>query len=319
MYLIDALQLFVIFNLNYYFHILDNVRGNIHNENKISDATASLITLREKERMAKFSVLKSQCVFNDSWTLSSLRTHQKYDRSLFCWTRKRTKIEDGLRKMKTVKSKSTKICVQKFGFERTNIIEEFSEDSSRFDVVTLHFNAHFFSVISTTESVVTMVVWGVVFWYRRTWFVALDSTEGVSCTYPFQYLNFEMDKDLIRQNANSLERTSWILVFFGLLTQLSADFAFPSYNVVIGFWGAYCSFSKHGRATFACVAFTLLSLILDIVFCNTNRKYSLVHMLLAWLIFKQIYLQLNWFFNINHWKKCRIRHVVIHLVELTDI
>ena len=60
--------------------------------------------------------------------------------------------------MKTVKSKSTKICVQKFGFERTNIIEEFSEDSSRFDVVTLHFNADFFSVISTTESVITMVV-----------------------------------------------------------------------------------------------------------------------------------------------------------------
>ena len=93
-----------------------------------------------------------------------------------------------------------------------------------------------------------------------------------------------MDKDLIRQNANSLERTSWILVFFGLLTQLSADYAFPSYNVVIGFWGAYCSFSKHGRATFACVAFTILSLILDVVFCNTNRKFSQLYAILACLI-----------------------------------
>jgi hypothetical protein len=52
--------------------------------------------------------------------------------------------------------------------------------------------------------------------------------------------------------ASHVERTGWILAFWGMLTQVS-NFGFPSYNVALGFWGAYCSFSKHGRATFGLI------------------------------------------------------------------
>lgn len=31
---------------------------------------------------------------------------------------------------------------------------------------------------------------------------------------------------------------------------VSTDYAFPSYNIALGFWAAYSAFSKHGRATF---------------------------------------------------------------------
>jgi len=58
----------------------------------------------------------------------------------------------------------------------------------------------------------------------------------------------------------------------GMLTQVSSDNSFPSYNVVLGFWGAYCAFSKHGRATFGLICFQLLGLLLDIIFCAVNGQ-----------------------------------------------
>ena len=59
-----------------------------------------------------------------------------------------------------------------------------------------------------------------------------------------------MESDDIKKNELHIERASWLLVFFGMLSQISSEFSFPSYNVALGFWGAYCVFSKHGRATF---------------------------------------------------------------------
>ena len=50
--------------------------------------------------------------------------------------------------------------------------------------------------------------------------------------------------------SSYVERTAWLQVFFGLLTQMSAEYSFPSYNVVLGFWGVYAALTKHGRATF---------------------------------------------------------------------
>ena len=84
------------------------------------------------------------------------------------------------------------------------------------------------------------------------------------------------NKENITKYATLLERASWILVFFGLLTQISSERSFPSYNVVLGFWGAYCSFSKHGRATFGCITFTFISIILDIAFCSVNQSLASV-------------------------------------------
>ena len=94
-----------------------------------------------------------------------------------------------------------------------------------------------------------------------------------------------MDKDVIRKYGSYLERTSWSLVFFGLLTQVSSEFAFPSYNIILGFWGAYCSFSRHGRATFGCIAFSFLGIILDIEVCAVNNASSpTFHFALSMLI-----------------------------------
>jgi hypothetical protein len=81
--------------------------------------------------------------------------------------------------------------------------------------------------------------------------------------------------------SSQVERTGWILVLWGMLTQVS-NFGFPSYNVALGFWGTYCAFSKHGRATFGCVdslslllslalryiCFLFLSIFLDIIFAS---------------------------------------------------
>jgi len=44
----------------------------------------------------------------------------------------------------------------------------------------------------------------------------------------------------------------------------------------VGFWGAYSSFSKHGRATFGFISFTFLSILLDIVFCAVNSHRASV-------------------------------------------
>jgi len=86
-----------------------------------------------------------------------------------------------------------------------------------------------------------------------------------------------MDREeQIKRYANSLERASWFLVIIGMLTEISSEYAFPSYNVALGFWGAYSSFSKHGRATFGFISFTFLSILLDIVFCAVNSHRASV-------------------------------------------
>ena len=76
----------------------------------------------------------------------------------------------------------------------------------------------------------------------------------------------------IKKLAGYLEFSSWLITIFGMMSQgvfsgrsfwlsrkqrnlflffkVTASYAFPSYNIALGFWGAYCSFSKHGRATF---------------------------------------------------------------------
>ena len=97
-----------------------------------------------------------------------------------------------------------------------------------------------------------------------------------------------MDADTVAKYSSNLERSSWLLVFFGLMTQISTEFSFPSYNVTLAFWGmiillihlhfnynmyykgCYSAFSRHGRATFGFITFTFFSLILDIVFCSIN-------------------------------------------------
>lgn len=75
----------------------------------------------------------------------------------------------------------------------------------------------------------------------------------------------------IKKYAASLERASWILLFFSLMTQVSIGITYPSYNIALAFWGCYTSFTKHGRACFGLLAFLFLSLILDIVFCSINK------------------------------------------------
>lgn len=47
----------------------------------------------------------------------------------------------------------------------------------------------------------------------------------------------------------SLERCCWFLVLLGFFTQVNSKYAFPSYNLSLGFWGVYCTISKNGRAT----------------------------------------------------------------------
>ena len=83
-----------------------------------------------------------------------------------------------------------------------------------------------------------------------------------------------MDSVAVHKWSNQVERCSWILVFFGMMTQISTEYAFPSYNVVLGFWGAHCSFVKHGRATFGLLTFCFLGTVLDIVFCSINASDS---------------------------------------------
>lgn len=86
-----------------------------------------------------------------------------------------------------------------------------------------------------------------------------------------------MESELtIRKHSNNLERSSWILAFFALLTQLSSEYAFPSYNVALAFWGCYAAFSKHGRTTFGFIIFSFLSLLLDVIYCSINRPDSVI-------------------------------------------
>lgn len=81
---------------------------------------------------------------------------------------------------------------------------------------------------------------------------------------------------------------------------VSSEVAFPSYNVALGFWGAYCSYTRHGRATFGydsfphrkiirsnnrtvfwCrfITFAFVGVIMDIVFCSINREKYFIKIL----------------------------------------
>ena len=78
----------------------------------------------------------------------------------------------------------------------------------------------------------------------------------------------------IKRYSSGLERCSWTLLFFSLLTQLSTIYSFPSYNVALAFWGCFTAFTKHGRACFGLISFCFISLILDVVFCSINYVSS---------------------------------------------
>lgn len=83
-----------------------------------------------------------------------------------------------------------------------------------------------------------------------------------------------METDHVNKWGNQLERSSWTLVFFGMMTQVSTEYAFPSYNVALGFWGAHCSYGCHGRSTFGLLSFLLLGCVLDAVFLFSNTNDS---------------------------------------------
>lgn len=77
-----------------------------------------------------------------------------------------------------------------------------------------------------------------------------------------------MEAELIRKYGEYVERCGWLQVLFGILTSVSAEYAFPSYNVALGFWAVYCAYTKHGRATFGFITFEFLTVFLDIIFCS---------------------------------------------------
>ena len=74
------------------------------------------------------------------------------------------------------------------------------------------------------------------------------------------------DMELAVARGSQLERCGWLVCFLGMLTQVSALTSFPAYNIVLGFWAAYCSFTRNGRAIFGFICFSVFSIILDIVF-----------------------------------------------------
>ncbi|CAN0056613.1 unnamed protein product [Ascophyllum nodosum] len=83
----------------------------------------------------------------------------------------------------------------------------------------------------------------------------------------------ENNFDRLKANAldwrpESAERIAWAQVFLSLLTQASSLAKFPSYNVVLGFWGLYSVFSKSLQATQVYIGLLFFSVILDITFCS---------------------------------------------------
>jgi hypothetical protein len=102
------------------------------------------------------------------------------------------------------------------------------------------------------------------------------------------------DPEGIAKWGSVLERSCWLLVLTGMLTQVSAEYAFPSYNVAIGFWGTYCAFGKHGRATFGLLTFSFFGVLLDIVFCSINNgpssSFQFALVMLIFCLFIKVYL-----------------------------
>ncbi len=105
----------------------------------------------------------------------------------------------------------------------------------------------------------------------------------------------------IKNYSNQLERASWFLTLFGMMTQcaflfsffylffrfmifyfiVSSEVAFPSYNVALGFWGAYCAYTRHGRATFGLG--TVFSVVLSNKF-DAEPFFALGSLLLAFWV-----------------------------------
>lgn len=76
-----------------------------------------------------------------------------------------------------------------------------------------------------------------------------------------------MDKGLVRIHADRLERAAWTLVFLSIFS-LSLN----PYDTAIGFWGVFCAYSKHGRATFGCINCVIFSLLFDLIIYNLIRN-----------------------------------------------
>ncbi|CAM9684515.1 unnamed protein product, partial [Heterosigma akashiwo] len=64
-----------------------------------------------------------------------------------------------------------------------------------------------------------------------------------------------------------LERFGWGQVFLSFLTQIAGAVSFPGYNVVLALWTCYSAYSQETKPLFICLCFTILSVILDGVFC----------------------------------------------------
>lgn len=64
-----------------------------------------------------------------------------------------------------------------------------------------------------------------------------------------------------------VEKTGWLQVLLSMLAAATSSVATPSYGVVLGFWGAYCAYSKNGKAVFGYICFLAISVVLDIVYC----------------------------------------------------
>ncbi len=84
----------------------------------------------------------------------------------------------------------------------------------------------------------------------------------------------DADEEQVKRLGSTLERAAWLLVLAGMASQTSASHSFPSYNPLLGFWGAYATYTRHGKATFGFIAFASLAVILDIVFCSINSADS---------------------------------------------
>jgi hypothetical protein len=104
----------------------------------------------------------------------------------------------------------------------------------------------------------------------------------------------QLDNHNVKKWGNQLERVSWLMVLLGMLTQVSTVYAFPSYNIILGFWGAYCAFGKQGRATFGLLMFTFLGIILDVVFCAinsfTSSTFQFALVMLITSLFSKLYI-----------------------------
>ncbi|KAG5178355.1 hypothetical protein JKP88DRAFT_168733 [Tribonema minus] len=75
-------------------------------------------------------------------------------------------------------------------------------------------------------------------------------------------------KELLTWHPEYVERSAWIQVFLSILTQLGGEASFPSYNVVLGFWGLYVAFTRSFQACNCYLWFLAASILLDIIYCS---------------------------------------------------